>query len=82
MSPHAGAADFDDSAWERIDPTTIEKRRADGRLCFNWYRIKVTIPERIGAFDTAGSTVVLDCPHGPVSHAPRDRRSPIRRDGR
>jgi gluconolactonase len=45
-SPHAGAADFDDSKWEVIDPTTLEQRRANGKLCFNWYRTKVEIPGR------------------------------------
>ena len=59
-TPHAGGADFDDSQWERIDTTTLDQRRATGRICFNWYRIKVTIPARVGEFDTAGSTVVFE----------------------
>jgi gluconolactonase len=58
--PKAGGADFDDSQWEVIDPTSLEKRRSTGRLCFNWYRMKVTIPERIGRFDPTGSTAVLE----------------------
>ncbi len=37
--------EFDDSAWEVLDPTTLDKPRSTGRVCFNWYRIKVTIPE-------------------------------------
>lgn len=60
FTPHAGGADFDDSAWERIDPTTLSLRRGTGRICFNWYRIKVTIPERVGSFDPTGSTVVFE----------------------
>lgn len=59
-TPHAGGADFDDSQWEVIDPTTLAKRRATGRICFNWYRIKLTIPDRIGGFDPTGSTVVFE----------------------
>ena len=59
-TPHAGGATFDDSNWEAIGPTTLEQRRANGRICFNWYRIGVTIPERIGDFDTAGSTVAFE----------------------
>ena len=59
-TPHAGAADFDDSEWEVIDPTSLKKRRATGRICFNWYRINITIPERVGSFDPAGSTVVFE----------------------
>jgi len=59
-TPHAGAADFDDSKWEAISPTTLDQRRATGRICFNWYRIKLTIPERIGDYDPTGSTVVFE----------------------
>src|SRR5437879_12858161 len=59
FTPHAGGADFDDSKWEVIDPTTLEKRRSAGRLAFNWYRIKITVPERVGNFDPAGSTLVF-----------------------
>ena len=57
---HAGAADFDDSKWEQLKPVQLEERRSTGRLCFNWYRITVTIPEKIGSFDPAGSTVVFE----------------------
>src|SRR5215204_2911338 len=49
--PHAGGADFDDSPWEAIEPVSLVKRRGNGRLSFNWYRIKLRIPERIGDFD-------------------------------
>lgn len=59
-TPHAGGADFDDSKWEVIDATTLEDRRSTGRICFNWYRIKVTIPERVGNYDPTGSTVVFE----------------------
>ncbi|HSK28447.1 MAG TPA: hypothetical protein VLA17_00650, partial [Candidatus Limnocylindria bacterium] len=59
FAPHAGRADFDDSTWEVIDPTTLDKRRSPGKLAFNWYRIKITVPERIGGFDPSDSTVVF-----------------------
>jgi len=59
-TPHAGGADFDDSKWEAIAPTTLDQRRGNGRLGFNWYRIKLTVPERIGDFDPTGSTAVFD----------------------
>lgn len=36
--PKAGPADFDDSKWEIINPTSLSDRRSTGRLCFNWYR--------------------------------------------
>jgi gluconolactonase len=58
--PHAGGAGFDDSGWEVIAPATLPARRGHGRLGFNWYRITVTIPERVGAYETAGKDVVFE----------------------
>ncbi len=58
--PHAGASDFDDSSWEVLDPTALDRRRSTGKLCFNWYRIRLTIPEKVGDFETAGSTVAFE----------------------
>jgi gluconolactonase len=60
FTPKAGAADFDDSAWQAIEPAALETRRSTGRLCFNWYRTTVTIPDRVGTFSTHGSTVVFE----------------------
>ena len=57
---HAGAADFDDSNWEQLAPAQLEERRSTGRLCFNWYRTSVTIPDKIGSFDPTGSTVIFE----------------------
>jgi gluconolactonase len=59
-SPHAGGADFDDSQWEQISPTSLDERRTAGRLCFNWYRTRIIIPEKVGEFSTLGSTVVFE----------------------
>src|SRR5947207_6546655 len=60
FTPHAGTADFDDSKWETLDPTTLEARRSTGRLCFNWYRINITIPEHVNDLDPAGATAVFE----------------------
>jgi len=60
FSPDARAADFDDSKWESIAADSLEDRRGHGRLSFNWYRINVTIPEKLGSFDPKGSTVVFE----------------------
>lgn len=60
IEPHAGAADFDDSRWQVLDPNTLDARRSTGRLAFNWYRLKVTIPEKVGTFDTTGATSVFE----------------------
>ena len=60
VTPRAGGAGFDDSSWEVLDPTELSERRSTGRVCFNWYRIAVTLPERIDGFDPTGSTVVFE----------------------
>lgn len=58
-TPHAGVAGFDDSNWEIIAPNELGKRRGNGRLSFNWYRINITIPESVGGFETNGATLVF-----------------------
>jgi len=58
--PHAEGRDFDDSAWRVLAPQETMLRLANGRVCFNWYRIAVTIPERVGDLDPTGSTVVFE----------------------
>jgi gluconolactonase len=60
ISPQAGAADFDDSAWEILAPAELEARRSNGRLAFNWYRTRLTLPAKVANFDVTGSTVVLE----------------------
>ena len=60
LVPHAGARDFDDSAWPVLEPATLPARRGHGRVAFNWYRIALTVPERIGAAPTAGTTLVFE----------------------
>ena len=60
ITPHAGAADFDDSSWEVIPPAALETRRSRGRLAFNWYRTRITLPARVADFDVRGATVVLE----------------------
>ncbi len=60
LTPHAGAADFDDSAWLSFPAESIEARRGDGKFSFNWYRVNVTIPERVGSHDPTGMTVVFE----------------------
>lgn len=59
-TPHASGADFDDSKWEALDPTTLDARRAGGKVCFNWYRINVTLPEKVAGLTVAGSTVSFE----------------------
>jgi gluconolactonase len=58
--PHAEGADYDDSRWRVLEPADTQLRLSQGRVCFNWYRIGVTVPERIGDFDPTGATVVFE----------------------
>lgn len=58
--PKAGAKDFDDRQWEKLDATSLEMRRGTGLLSFSWYRITVTLPEKLGGFSVDGSTVVFE----------------------
>jgi gluconolactonase len=58
--PHAQAPDFDDSGWRVLSPYDTQQRFSTGRVCFNWYRIAVTIPQRVGDFDPTGATVVFE----------------------
>jgi gluconolactonase len=60
ITPQAGAVTFDDSQWEAIAPDTLDQRRCTGKLCFNWYRLKFTIPEKVGNFDPTGSDLIFE----------------------
>lgn len=60
IEPQAGAKDFDDSNWSVIDPSSLNTRRSGGRLAFGWYRLKVTVPERLGVLKTSGGTIVFE----------------------
>jgi len=60
LEPKAGPADFDDRSWERIAPATLDTRRGNGRVSFVWYRIGVTLPNRIGDLDPTGTTLVFE----------------------
>jgi gluconolactonase len=58
--PHAESIDFDDSRWRALAPEETMLRLGNGRVSFNWYRIAVTIPERIGLLDPTGATIVFE----------------------
>jgi gluconolactonase len=60
VAPHAEAVDYDDSGWPTLSPGDTQLRLGHGRVSFNWYRIAVTIPERVGDFDPTGATVVFE----------------------
>jgi gluconolactonase len=60
IEPHAGLRDYDDRDWPVIDPASLVERRGAGRLSFAWYRIRLTVPSRVGDFETRGSRVVFE----------------------
>jgi len=60
IAPHAGAADFDDGGWRVLAPEETRLRLADGRVCFNWYRLQVTVPPRVGDLAPTGTTIVFE----------------------
>jgi gluconolactonase len=59
ISPHAGAKGFDDSSWQTLEPKQLADRRGGGKVSFLWYRTNLTIPAKIGNFDTANAKAVL-----------------------
>jgi len=59
IAPHAGEANFDDSAWPGIEPKGLGDRRGGGKVSFMWYRSGLTIPEKIGSFETKEAKAVL-----------------------
>jgi gluconolactonase len=59
IEPQAGAADFDDSKWQAIEPKDLSARRGGGHMAFLWYRTGLTIPAKLGDFDPTGAVVVL-----------------------
>ncbi len=60
LEPRAGSADFDDRGWEVVDPPALEARRGNGKVSLAWYRVAITVPERLGPVPVAGSTLVFE----------------------
>jgi gluconolactonase len=59
ISPHAGEKGFDDSSWPTIEAKGLLDRRGGGKVSFLWYRTSLTVPAKIGNFETAGAKMVL-----------------------
>jgi hypothetical protein len=57
IEPKAHGA-YDDSKWEVVeDPALLAKPFGPGKFSMAWYRIKVTIPEKVGDKDITGTAV-------------------------
>jgi len=59
LQPKAGEASFDDSSWPAIEPKGLLDRRGGGHLFMTWFRSNLTVPAKIGDFDTTGARAVL-----------------------
>ena len=59
VEPHAEILGYDDSAWTDIAATDLGARRGGGMVSFYWFRMTLTVPERIGGFSTAETKAVL-----------------------
>jgi gluconolactonase len=60
LQPKAGVAEYDDSSWPVIDAAALaQDRRGGGGVFMTWYRIGLTMPQRIGDFDPGGATAVF-----------------------
>jgi gluconolactonase len=60
VEPKAADKDFDDSQWQAIAPPAPRNRFGNGRFSLGWFRINVTVPEKVGSLETAGSNLVLE----------------------
>jgi gluconolactonase len=81
IEPKASGVDFDDSGWEVLDPKTLGQRRSTGRVCFCWYRIKVTLPMDLTAKSVEFVTTVDDYGEvwvdGKLPRKPGDTGGPV-----
>jgi gluconolactonase len=59
IAPHAGEKGFDDSSWPTIEAKGLADRRGGGKVSFLWYRTNLTVPAKIGSFETAGARMAL-----------------------
>jgi gluconolactonase len=59
VQPKGGDGSFDDSSWTTIEPKGLLDRRGGGHLFMTWFRSNLTVPAKIGDFDTAGARAVL-----------------------
>jgi gluconolactonase len=59
VRPRAGWQGFDDSGWQVIEPDSLSIRRGPGRVSFNWYRLKFTVPAQLGDSGLDGRALVF-----------------------
>ncbi|MGE0552517.1 MAG: SMP-30/gluconolactonase/LRE family protein [Gemmatimonadales bacterium] len=60
IEPKAGDLEVDERDWTAVAPAELTARRTRGRLAFGWYRVNLTIPDRVDDFDPTGATAVFE----------------------
>jgi len=79
--PKAKGPEFDDSQREIIEPDTLKNARANGQICFCWYRIKIAIPPAAEGKSVFFQTTVDDYGEiwvdGKLPRKPGDTGGPI-----
>ena len=57
---YSEARTLEQARWTPLPAGSLQERRTEGGASTAWYRVAFTIPARVAAFDTAGSTVVFE----------------------
>ncbi len=58
--PKYGTADFENATWENVNAADLETRRGNGLQSHVWYKLKITIPEKIGNIPTEGTRIIFE----------------------
>ncbi|HVU94427.1 MAG TPA: SMP-30/gluconolactonase/LRE family protein [Puia sp.] len=59
LRPQIGTGGFD-AGFKPIPPDQLERRQGAGLVSAVWYKVELTIPNHIGAWDPTGSTAVFE----------------------
>lgn len=59
IHPQINAVDFDKN-FMAIKPTSLEMREGTGLVSMAWYKVELTLPEKIGSLDIKGTTAVFE----------------------
>jgi gluconolactonase len=59
LYPQFGDANFD-AAFKEIKPAELEEREGTGLFSFVWYKLELTIPDKISQLSTNGTTAVFE----------------------
>ncbi|GAB3642523.1 SMP-30/gluconolactonase/LRE family protein [Spirosoma arcticum] len=60
LEPRCGTSAFEQAAWQDVTATDLETRRGNGLLSHVWYRVRVTMPDKVGTFAVASSRIMFE----------------------